>query len=222
MNMKIGTRILAGYFVVLLVFGVVGTISFQSTNSLVASAASVAHSHMVKEASTAVRVNLLNAETGLRGYIITGEDRYLDPYRNALRNLDTNVGRLRQLTGDNQDQQRRIDQLQQLIGSKTAELAESINLREPKGFQAAAAVVLTDRGRTVMDEIRRTLNEIDNEENSLLRQRDDETRQTAKFTSSSILLGGLIGAVLSAIIGVVVQRSITGSLDSFMGFAKAV
>lgn len=222
MNMKIGTRIIAGYCIVLLVFWVVGAIAYQSMNSLVASADAVAHSHEVKEASNQVRVNLLNAETGQRGYLITGEERYLEPYRNATREMDGNVARLRQLTIDNPVQQRHIDRLQGLIGSKTAELAETINLRQQKGIEPARELVLSDRGKNAMDEIRQVLSQLDDEENGLLRERDQEARKTAKFTSSSILLGGLIAAALSVIIGLVVQRSITSSLDSFIEFAKGV
>jgi len=64
MTMKIGTRILAGYGIGLLVFLTVGVVSYRSTTALVASADSVAHTHRVKEALAAVRGNLLNAETG--------------------------------------------------------------------------------------------------------------------------------------------------------------
>ncbi len=220
--MKIGTRILAGYCIVLLVFGVVGTIAYQSMNALVASADAVTRSHQVKEATYAVRVNVLNAETGQRGYLITGADRYLAPYRTAIRDLDGNLARLRQLTAEDPAQQRRIDRLQQLIGEKTAELAETLNTREQKGEAAATALVLTDRGRNTMEELRQALNDLDDEENSLLRDRDRETRKTAQFTSASIVVGGLIAAVLSILIGVVVQRSITRPLDSFMEFAKGV
>ena len=70
--MKIGTRILAGYGVGLLIFLVVGVLAFRSTQELVASAVAVTHSHQVKEALGAVFDSLLSAETSQRGYVLTG------------------------------------------------------------------------------------------------------------------------------------------------------
>jgi methyl-accepting chemotaxis protein len=222
MTMKIGTRILAGYGIGLLVFLTVGVVSYRSTTALVASADSVAHTHRVKEALAAVRGNLLNAETGQRGFLLTGADRYLDPYRTGIRDVDGNITRLRELTLDNPTQQRRIDQLQQLAAAKVSELGETIDVRRQKGEAAAVEVVLTDRGKNTMDEIRRIISEIDNEETDLLRQRDLEAKSTSQFTTASILLGGIIATVLAIIIGVVVQRSITVPLESFMEFVRRV
>lgn len=222
MRMKIGTRILAGYFIGLLIFGLVGMVSYRSTTDLVASADAVTHAHQVKEALNAVRSNLVNAETGQRGFVLTGEDRYLDPYRTGTRELDGNLERLRQLTIDNSSQQRQIDQLQQLAATKLSELAETMDLRRQKGEQSAVALVLTDRGKNTMDEIRKLITEMENEEDDLLRQRDRAAKQTAQFATQSILLGGLIAAALAVIVGVVVQRSITGPLSTFMEFARRV
>ncbi len=222
MKMKIGTRILVGYLIGLLVFGVVGMVAYRSTNALVASADSVTHTHQVKEALNAVRSSLINAETGQRGFILTGEDRYLDAYRTGTRDVDGNMTRLRELMSDNPSQQQRLDQLQQLAAAKLSELAETIDLRRQKGEAAAVGVVLTDRGKNAMDEIRKLITEMDSEESALLRERDRETKATSQFTNGSIVLGGLIAAVLAVIVGVVVQRSITVPLSSFMEFARRV
>jgi methyl-accepting chemotaxis protein len=220
--MKIGTRILAGYGIGLLIFILVGMLSYRSITGLVVSADSVAHTHQVKEALTAVRSSLVNAETGQRGFVLTGADRYLEPYYSGSREVDGNIARLRELTSDNPNQQRRIDQLQQLAAAKLSELAETIELRRQKGMQAALDVVLTDRGRNAMEEIRKVVTSMDDEESDLLRQRDRETRATAESTMRSIVAGGMIAAALAAIVGIVVQRSITRPLAVFMGFARGV
>jgi methyl-accepting chemotaxis protein len=222
MRIKIGTRIMAGYCIGLMIFGLVGFVCYRSTTSLVASADSVTHSHQVKEALSAVRSSLLNAETGQRGFVLAGEDRYLDAYRTGTRELDGNLARLRELTADNRSQQRQIDQLQQLAAAKMTELAETIELRRQKGEQAAVAVVLTDRGKNAMDELRRLIEQMDTEETDLLAERDRETKATAQSTMMSIVLGGLIAAALAVIVGIVVQRSITGPLATFMEFARRV
>jgi methyl-accepting chemotaxis protein len=220
--MKIGTRILAGYGIGFLIFVLVGFVSYRSINALVASADSVARTHRVKEALNAVRLSLLNAETGERGFILTGSDRYLDPYRTGSREVDGNIARLRELTVDNTSQQRRIDQLQQLSAAKMSELAEGVDLRRQKGLQASIDLVTTDRGKNIMDDIRQVVAEVDNEENELLRQRSQEAKETADFSERSILAGGLIALLLAGIVGIVVQRSITRPLSSFMDFVRSV
>ena len=155
--------------------------------------------------------NIVNAGVAT-SFLLTGADRYLDPYRLGVQEVDANLTNLRDLTTDNPSQQRRIEQLRQVTAAKLGELAETIELRRQKGQQAAVEVVISDRGKNAMDEIRRIISEMDNEENDLLRLRDREAKATSQFTTSSILLGGLIAAALAVIIGVVVQRSITGPL----------
>jgi len=79
-SMRIGTRILAGYGLALLVVGGVGILAYRSVTELVDSADLVTHSHKTKETLSQVHSALIDAETGQRGFIITGAERYLDPY----------------------------------------------------------------------------------------------------------------------------------------------
>jgi methyl-accepting chemotaxis protein len=222
MTMKIGTRILAGYGVGLLIFLLVGAIAYRSTTQLVASADSVARSHQVKEALMAVYETLLNAETGQRGYILTGSDAYLEPYRTAVREVDGDLSHLRQLLLDNSGQQSHIDQLQRLASTKMSELAETVDVRREKGEAAAVAVILTGRGKNTMDDFRKVVASMSEDEDNLLKDRDRESRTTAQSTTTSIIAGGLIAALLALTVGLVTQRSITSPLTSFMDFARRI
>ena len=154
MNMNIGTRILAGYGVVLVVVGAVGIVAYRATTDLIGSASLVAHSHKVKETLADLLSTLKDAETGQRGFVLTGQERYLEPYTNATREVDRKIQDLRDLTVDQPAQQRQVDKLQPLIVGKLAELAETISLRSSKGQSAALEVVLSDKGKNLMDEAR--------------------------------------------------------------------
>ena len=88
MKMSIGRRILVGYGVALLATGAVGIVAYRGISELVASADWVAHTHKVKEAISAVGSALLDAETGQRGFVLTGEERYLEPYLSGIKVTD--------------------------------------------------------------------------------------------------------------------------------------
>jgi methyl-accepting chemotaxis protein len=222
MNMRIGTRILAGYGLALVVVGGVGVVAYRSTNELIDGADWVTHTHKVKETLADVLSSLKDAESGQRGFLLTGEERYLEPYQAAIRVIDRHIQNLRELTADNPDQQKRVDTLQTLTADKLSELAETIALRRQRGEQAAVKVVLTDKGKNAMDEVRRLLGTMDDAESELLRQRDLRAKATAHFATAAMIFGGLLVLVLVSTVGVLIQRSITLPLAAFMQFVSRV
>ncbi len=117
-----------------------------------------------------------DAETGQRGYVITGEARYLEPYQGAREIVDQKLKSLRELTADNPIQQQRLAAIEPLVASKFAELQETIDLRRTKGFGPAAQEVLTDKGKNAMDSIRKLVGEMQEEETGLLAKRSAEER----------------------------------------------
>ncbi len=222
LNMRIGTRILAGYALALLVVGGVGIIAYRSTTELVESADLVAHSHKVQEGISTVISTLKDAETGQRGFVMTGEQRYLEPYLAALKAIDKTLQDLRELTADNPNQQRRLEALRPFVSAKLGELAETVALRRQHGLEAALKVVLTDRGKNDMDQARRIAGEMTDEASQVLAQREQASRATARFAEEAIIFGGALALTLMLIVGIVTQRSITLPLSTFMQFVARV
>jgi len=163
---------------------------------------------------------LKDAETGGRGYLITGEERYLEPYRNSLPAIQRDIDELRNLTADNANQQRRLDSLEPLVSEKLGVLKETITLRKEKGLQAALQVVLSDKGKTIMDEIRKVIAAMESEENGLLNQRAEEERARARRTESSILFGTLLGFVLLTAAGFWITRNVSKPIQQITGVAR--
>ena len=95
-----------------------------------------------------------DAETGQRGYLLTGDLTYLDPYRTARTNADSLLDRLDGLVSWNPVQVRRVPSLRAAVSEKMAELDETVRLYDNEGAQAALEVVQTDRGQQAMDDIR--------------------------------------------------------------------
>ena len=111
---------------------------------------------------------LKDAETGQRGYLLTGKDEYLKPYVDASNGLDKELDRLFALTADNPEQQARLAELRRIAGEKIAELGRTVALMRKGDRDAALAVVQTDRGQRLMDRARALLAEMRAEEDRLL------------------------------------------------------
>jgi len=95
-----------------------------------------------------------DAETGQRGYLLTGEDSYLEPYTGSLSKLKTQLAELQTLAGAGEISKNDLDRVSDLLQQKLAELAKTISLRREMGYEAALGEVKTDRGKNIMDEIR--------------------------------------------------------------------
>ncbi len=220
--MKIGTRILAGYAGALVVFAIVSFINYRATTELVQSTNLRAHSFQIRQDLAGILSALTDAETGQRGYILTGREEYLEPYRSGLRTIDRYIQEVRSLTSDNVSQQGKLASLQPVIADKEAELAQTIDLRRQKGEAAALEIVLTNRGKSFMDEARRIVGEMDSEEVSLLNSRTQQSIELANFATQAIVVGTFLSLVLIFVLAILVQRSIVGPLSAFMELARRV
>lgn len=200
----------------------IGLLSYINTTKLTATAGWVTHTHQVLEARENILSLLKDAETGQRGYLITGEQRYLEPYNNAKSSLTQSIAKLRELTSDNPTQQQRIAALDPLVSSKLEELKQTIDLRAQTGFEAARKVVLTDQGKQVMDAIRVKLGEIESAERSLLADRDADARESANTTKISILLGNLLALMISGPCAFILVRGVTKAVVEVVGAAAKV
>ena len=222
MKWTVARKIIGVTAVGLLALLVVGCLSFINTTNLEKTAGWVTHTHQVLQAKDTVLSFLKDAETGQRGYLITGEQRYLEPYNNASASLTQAIGKLRELTIDNPAQQQRIAALDPLVSAKLQELKQTIDLRTSAGFDAARKVVLTDQGKQVMDNIRVKLGEIDDAERGLLAQRDKDAASAAATTKNAIIVGNLIAILLSALCAFFVVRGITRAVAEVVGASSRV
>src|SRR5882672_10487958 len=227
MKWNVGMKIGAGYGLALAILVAIGAASYQSTTKLTETSGWVAHTHQVLEKLDAVLSGMKDAETGQRGYIITGEERYLEPFRAAQETINQKVKTLRDLTRDNANQQRRLDILEPLIFGKEgkfAELLETIDARKDKanGFAAALQLVRTDKGKKVMDEIRKIIDEMTSEENTLLKMRAEEAQTSARNVTLTIVVGTLAAVIVLALAGFVITRNIANPLKEIAATAERI
>jgi PAS domain S-box-containing protein len=217
MKWSIDRKTTAGFGVALAALVGIGAFSFLSLSRLKNTSNQVEHTYKVINKLGTLLSQLTDAETGQRGYLLTGELRYLKPYENAIASIDQNLDELQELTANNPDQQQHITQLSPLITFKLAELKETITLRQSQGYEAALRVVKTDRGKQAMEEIRAIVKVMEDEELQLLKQRSDEQQvQRTLLTILGSLIGvlSLAGAVLLLNRNVFQRRQSEKTLES--------
>lgn len=221
MKWNVGTKIGAGFGLALMILGIIGVVSYQGTVKLTDTQELVAHTHLVLEDMVAVMSALKDAETGTRGYLITGEDPYLDPYNQALLSINDKTGAVRTMS-HNATNQHLIEILVPLIDTRLQQLKEVIDLRRSKGFDAARTVVVSDKGRKTMDDIRNTISEMEANEKSLLAMRNDEALQTASNAKMTILFGTLSALILLGFAAVTITRNISVPLKGLTAIAERI
>ena len=178
--MTLHRKILAGFVLCTLLLLVVGAISFRNSEKFVDTNRLVSHTHEVLYELGQVLVNVVDAETGERGYIITGDENYLEPYEHAKAQLSEHLKKVRELTKDNPSQQKNIEAIEEQAGIIIVRLQACIAARKTGGFEAARDMVLSGTGKAAVDKMRRLIDDANAVEQQLLIDRQkvngDDTR----------------------------------------------
>lgn len=131
----------------------------------------VLHTHQVIEESEKFLGALRDAEIGQRGFLLTLNKSYLEPYNSGTMHANSKLTLLKKLTKDNSGQQTRLALIQDLISKKFLELEETIQLAQQGKFAEALQIVNSNSGKIVMDNIRKHIGELISVEENLLSQR---------------------------------------------------
>ncbi len=160
------------------------TVTYYNTARLNEDAAWVAHTQEVRDSTADLLRLLVDAETGERGFVITGQDVFLQPFEEVRKRLDDQIAALQALTADNPDQQDRIRRLRMMAADEFALIGQSIALRR-KSEKEAQAFVASGQGKAQMDAIRGLIADMKRHEHDLLRegQRRSHTAFTIAVTS---------------------------------------
>ncbi len=216
-NWTVGRRLIAGFGLSAFTLLLIALVSYRNANLLIENDALVDLSHQVRLELADVLSVMKDAETGQRGYVISGDESYLEPYKAAVNSLPTTLADLRKLTADTPEQQRRLASIAPIIDAKLEELKNIIDLRRSQGFDAAAKLVVTNAGKTQMDQIRAIVAAADQEARDVLKQRSEEARASADMTENIILWGGLAGTLAVCAIGWLITQSLSQQIGSAVG-----
>ena len=131
-----------------------GLLTYGGLSSTRAARADVAKTHRAVEATQSVLQDIVDAETGQRGFLLTSDEGYLEPYHAALNRLAADRVLLRTLAASDPVQTHDLDSLSTAIDAKVAELASTIEIMRTRGFQATRIEVDTHLGQRKMEVIR--------------------------------------------------------------------
>ena len=154
---------------------------------------------------------MLDQETGIRGYLITADERFLEPYHKGSNGFTAAMRKVKDLTSDNPNQQGRLDELNELAQRWRSEVAEReiALMARPDTREEARALEASTAGKTTMDLIRAKVGEIESVERDLLARRDVVQRQAYATAYTMIVVGGTASLMIAMLMALLLTRGIT-------------
>ncbi|MCH8135582.1 MAG: CHASE3 domain-containing protein [Proteobacteria bacterium] len=187
--MDIQRKISLGFAACILFLAIAGLGCYRLTQQLIETSFWVAHTNEVETQIALVLANLDGAETGQRGYLLTNDAAYLEPYKNGTAAISNQLLAVKNLTIDNATQQDRIFKIGILVSRKLDELADTIDLHQSGNRVEATERVLTGRGKQLMNEIRTIAQDMVAEEEQLLVQRKQASDAAVQSAISLFSIG---------------------------------
>ena len=196
-----------GLAAALVFFLVSGLVAFLNLRTLQDGSERIVRTHHAIVALDQMLSSIQDSETGQRGFLLTNDERYLEPYHAALRAIPLKLDEIAQLSGESPAQRPRIASLRQHLDAKLAELKETIDLRRSQGLERALAVVNSDRGKEEMDAIRAQFAAMAEEEARIRTERLVQMASAQRTAMVSSLLAGALGLLLTGAIGFLIRRA---------------
>jgi signal transduction histidine kinase len=168
-----------------------------------------AHSQLVLSMIYDLENNLADAEAATRGFVLTGEEQQLEPYRQDIKEADRIFGELTRMTAAEPAQQRLLKTLQPLINQRKDLLEQSIELRRQQGLQDAEHVALAQRASKIQNRIRTLLDRLEDSEKKLLLPGYAQRQRNIRSWILGLALGTVGSFVILIGVMVMLNREIT-------------
>jgi PAS domain S-box-containing protein len=182
-------RILIGFLIAITAIVIVARLSYGALKDTVGGAQRVADTLVVIEQLEAILSTMKDAETGQRGFMLTGDENYIAPYMHAKAMLAGQIATAHALVADDPEQQRRLQGLEQVCADKMAELAQTIAIRRKADLSDVLAIVRTNHGAELMERIRTITAQMAAKERRILAAHQAE-RLGEWHVSLSVIVGG--------------------------------
>ena len=179
MKLSLSKKILAGFIACGIILFGVAIFSYRNSEKFIASNAWVDHTNKVLYEFSQILLSSVDAETGARGYVITGNENFLEPYSAGKIGMFEHLNKVRELTKDNPAQQKNIDELETELNKHIIHLNAYIDLRK-KDFNTAQQLVLTGEGKKIEDGIRKIIGQASQVEKNLLEERKKASDEDAR------------------------------------------
>lgn len=203
-----GTGVTSGFALALVALLVNAGLMVFNVQRQAANDREVAHTHEVLADLEAYLSALKDAETSERGYVITGDEAYLQPYRDGRAEITDRMRSLLQRVNDNSSQLQHLMALHDLVDERLDLLDTVITVRSQWGREPAMELVVKGRGKEKMDTIRQAVSAIEDVEQGLLRARNDVAARSYRVAVGTGITGTLLTVGMVAAAYVLVRREL--------------
>jgi methyl-accepting chemotaxis protein len=217
-KLKINVRLMLAFGIIVAILVALITTAKISQGKQLRSQDMNIHTYQVIQKADHILQALINMETGQRGYVITGTESFLEPLTNGQKAFSASFDAIRDLTSDNQAQQRRLDELDRSMKEWQQKAVEpSLALRRAviAGSKTMDELVQFEReahGKQGMDAMRANLAEIVDVESDLLGERTADAVAARKSLDVVLIGGGTLAVVLAVVLAMLISRSIVNPL----------
>ena len=198
----------AGLAFIVLFFAISGVLGYSNARSMRDEMGAVMHTHETLMSLSNVLSLVKDAETGQRGYIMTGRDEYLEPYTRASAEMQARLDAASRLIPPQSELYGDLTQIKAMVNDKMEELAESIEVRRSQGYDAALKIVTTDRGKAAMDALRKKIADLQEASRAERLERLDAVNYAYRIAVVTVILSALIGIALSTVVAQLLRRNL--------------
>jgi signal transduction histidine kinase/CHASE3 domain sensor protein len=212
--------IISVYGLALIIFAAIAVVVFVYFGRFGEQTQWVHHTQQVLTRLEQVLGDVRDIQAGQRGYLIAGDERFLEHHYSALDTVDERLDELESFTEDNPEQQERIRELRPMVAAKIAFVNQTIELARAGDQEGARAMVASRHGKSLMDAIRRRVAALEEEERQLLQLRLRRAEATAWRTMVLILFGNAFGFAFLSIGTILLGRELNRRkrLEQELGF----
>lgn len=192
------TKFILAFSLSILILVVIGVFAYRNTNDYRSATDWTSHTREVISQAQIILSDVQEIETAQRGFVITGEERYLKPYEDGLRDIEKSYLLLKNLISDNPSQQLLLDTIHYTINLKIDFAKKVVYVRQKDGFEEAQKLVFTGAGENLMVETRGLVRNFIGHENELLAKRLNNAKQ--KFSSAITIIIASIALTIVIVI----------------------
>jgi signal transduction histidine kinase/CHASE3 domain sensor protein len=183
----------------ILVF-IVGALAYERARSVIADVQAVERSHAIIESADALLIRAVDAETGQRAYLLTGDDGFLEPYRGAETDIGHSLDSLRQLVRGDLSERARLDSIRSVVTDRFAMLDTGITKLRQGDAKGAASHQRLESGKQKMDQLRTLVGALHSREQDILSRRHVAEQRSVRSSLLAVGAAAIIALLLSGLI----------------------
>lgn len=208
MKLSTESKILTGFIVTTVTLGGVGWLSYRATEDFITAQTWVTHTYEVMSQLETTLATVTEMDTEQRGYLLTGDTKFLQQRQAAAAQLPGELELIQQLTIDNSTQQKAVGQFKVLTKKQIAQEDDRITIFQKSGLQTALTQEPIEKTDAAMEAVRTLTSGMRGTEEKLLTQRREESNQLGRQTERIIISGSVAAVIIGWVIVIMGRREL--------------